>query len=298
MFLYIDEFKERSKTYQLYGRRLENIYDGDRYFHELSVDEIKKILSEGNLKGAVTSKVAINAYIEFLWKEYFINVTDLYYDINQINLSLLKYNKEYFYSLEQLLSEGAELIENAEKAFSQQGVHHDISALMTLFILNWHGLDSNDIVTIKLTDVKGGAIYVPSRDSTIILSKKEYDIVSEYKDKIGYFQHKNRNPMYTQNTLIRSVGGTEITEKTIRNIRYQAKSVCGDDIEKFSSRNIMASGHYYKLYEYTLRIGRSITPKDYDEVCELLNVTKKSITVINRNFKSYLQIRKEWFANR
>jgi hypothetical protein len=104
--------------------------------------------------------------------------------------------------------------------------------------------------------------------------------------------------MYTQNTLIRSVGGTEITEKTIRNIRYQAKSVCGDDIEKFSSRNIMASGHYYKLYEYTLRIGRSITPKDYDEVCELLNVTKKSITVINRNFKSYLQIRKEWFANR
>lgn len=294
MVLYLDEFIE---AFPDKGKNL-NYYDRlPEYLHEMSVDDVLKEINRNGTRSRYVQYLIIVEYFSWLYNQYNIDVAVKNFQLQQ---QFNKDNKTFigFYNLTELkqaIEKGLQLA-NTEDNVSLP----DYSGLKAIFFLEWFGILPESAVTIKLSDVSndGAQVYVPVEDRTIdILDKGVADYFAEYKAMTGFKRNKNskEETPYAQSTFYRNTSfrNSEITPKTIYNVRQKFITACGD--KRFAKKRIYYSGRYNEMYHYEEQNGEILVNEESLKVVrKIFNKPDLQINVLNTIMNEYKVYRTEY----
>lgn len=286
MVLHLKEFQEET------GDRADILnYYGNlpKYIHEMSSDELVKHINRFGEKSRLGQQSIVMSYLKWLNSKYDINCTDLFFNLK--NALQKDENKGFvgFYSL----SEIKKAITDAEYII-EDTIISDWDGLYAVFYLEWYGIKSESIISIKLSDVTddGRIVYVPAENRIVIIDDLSVsEFFKEYKKKTGFKKRESYKNIseYTQNTFIRTVSKKPINDKTIYNLRGKFVKGCGD--RRFSASRVYESGRMYALYQEELSLNDELTTK-YQDIIENVYNQKLSITQMGsilRNYNVYKQ---------
>ncbi len=288
MVLHLEEFRQEDP---LLGKFL-NYYDKlPKYLHEMSVKDIMKHINRNGVRSWYLQQRAVLDYFMWLHKNYDINLTEKFFELQQV-----RNDKAYvgFYTLDDL-KQGIE--KNITKAEDENSASFpDYSGLKAIFFLEWYGVMPEAAITIRLTDVSddGKKVYIPAEDRTIEIDDNGVaEYFSEYKFKKGFKRPKAKEETpYTQNTFYRNTArrGGDVTVKTIYNIRQKFIQACSD--ERFEKRRVFYAGRYAEMVKAETKLGRELSASDTAS-CEMIQkifneeMTFNTISYTIREYRVY-----------
>lgn len=294
MVLHLVEFTE---AFPIKGKNLNHYDKLPQYLHEMSVDDILKEINRNGTRSRYMQYSVISEYFSYLYNKYGIDVAVKNFEIQQ---QFSKDNKTFvgFYDL-------TELKQAIEKGFQLANIEDnvslpDYSGLKAIFFLEWFGILPESAVTIKLSDVSndGAQLYVPVEDRIIEISDKGVaEYFAEYKAMTGFKRNKNskEETPYAQSTFYRNTSfrNSEITPKTIYNVRQKFITACGD--KRFAKKRIYYSGRYNEMYRYEEQNGEIlINEEGLKVVRNIFNKPDLQINVLNTIMNEYKVYRTEY----
>lgn len=290
MVLYLNEFKNYHLPYGMAMSKYSQL-TGDKVFHELPAQEIVKMMVQHGAQTLYRYKSAINCYLKWLTENYKINTSDLYFELNHIDLS------DYvefigFYNFKDL---NDSLYESEVTAEANSEVLSDRNALYTVFYLQWLGIMPPDTITIRLTDVTefGHRVYIPSLDKTLAIDNDVIaNFIWNYKNTEGIIAnpHDKKIRLYTQDTLCRTTRNNDFKIKSIYSQRSNFILATGD--KRFSKNHIFYSGCYDRMWQTEKRLNRQLGVSDTNIISEIFGRTEMNVsntTVIMREYRKYKQ---------
>lgn len=294
MVLHLEEFLEKSPDK---GKNL-NYYDKlPQYLHEMDVDDILKEINRNGVRSRYIQYVTIVEYFSWLYNKYGVEVAVKNFQLQQ---QFGKTDKTFvgFYDiaeLKQAIEKGLQLA-NTEDSVSLP----DYSGLKAIFFLEWFGILPESAVTIKLSDVSndGAQLYVSVEDRTIEISDKGVaEYFAEYKAMTGFKRNKNskEETPYAQNTFYRNTSfrNSEITPKTIYNVRQKFITACGD--KRFAKKRIYYSGRYNEMYRYEEQNGEIlINEEGLKVVRNIFNKPDLQLYALREAINEYRVYRQEY----
>ena len=294
MFLYYDDFKEQSlHSARLLAKLKED--DIKCFVHEMKINDIKIFLGSEGRRGFESKKCALLDYLQWLFNTHNIDTVNLYQEVRCVTSKDINFEPFYFYSLQEFHRELDKAIESAYISSEASGENRDFDGFKAFCLCQWYGVTIDEFVSIHLYDVKGNEIYIPLTDRKIIVDDKTSEIINEYKNKIGIIitrGHMEYLRKYKQNTLYRTISNSDVTKKTIENIR--AIFIMHYKDSRFAKGRIFYSGRYEKLLEIENQLNRDLTLEDVDIVKQVFRRENIAIRVVIQDYEKYKEYRENW----
>lgn len=286
LVLHLDEFRDEI------GDRggILNYYDTlPEYIHEMSSDELIKHINRSGEKSRLIQQSVIKSYLKWLSANYDIDCTDLFYNLSS---DLTKDENKIFVGFYNL-SEMKTALNDAEFIL-ENNVYADWDSLYAVFYLEWYGIDTKSILSIKLRDVTddGKIVYVPAENRIVIIDDSSVsDFFTSYKLKTGFKKHENdkREIEYSQDTFIRTSSKKSVNDKTIYNLR--GKFVRGCEDIRFAKDRVYESGRMYALYQEEPNLNDELSTKHQDIIESIYHqkLTYTQVSSILRRYNVYKQ---------
>ena len=290
MVLYFDEYKEQFNNY---GNVLAYYHKLPLMLNEMSADEILKEMNRNGTKAFYPQKAAISNYLLWLSNNYDIDVNNLYYNLYQ-NDNKKSFKFVGFFDFQDL-QKG--IIDAESTIEANSTADRDYDGLLCVFYLEWLGVSSDSLLSIRLEDVSnlGKSVYIPAEDRTIEIDNDTIaDFLWNYKNTLGRRRSGNQKNIteYKQNTLYRTIKGDEINKKTIYNARRNFVSESGD--KRFSKNRIYDSGRFYALYQEELKYSQEFkletnSPDINDEVRQIIRKVYNKPDMSNESIATCLR---------
>ena len=295
MLLKYDEFEEFS-THS--ASMLSSLQNKKEFAHKMSIDTIKEFLGSDGYKGYAAKKSAILKYYKWLFDNYQEDTSEIYSDVSLLDASDIPFQEVYFYSLEDMHRGVEYAIEQAYISSEANGENRDFDGYKVFCLLQWHGVTTEEFVSIKLSDVNDRKIFIPLSNRTIIVDERTADIINEYKKKQGVaaFSEKKKDSIisYKQNTLYRTIRGQDITKKSIDNVRNVVASHYKDI--RLAKGRILDSGRYFNLINIEAQLGRDIVNSDVDIINQVFRNNTKNVWNIIQDYNQYKENREAWLS--
>lgn len=290
MILYLEEFKDIANPTQF--STFKKLHKYPKYVHEMTIGELKAFVTDSQSQSAFAAKKGIlRKYLKWLFDEHNIDTRDLFAQVKDIKPIL---STEWFYSLESFVKELTQAIAQAECDIEATVTHQcDFQGLQAFYLLSWYGIEPSDFVSIKLTDVNGRDIYIPTLKKHIVVDKIVADVLEEYKNTTGRIRQKSFIP-YTQNNLYRNIDPNPISAKTIDRIKGRFYKVNSDT--RFRGNIVESSGKFYRLVKLEEELGRDLTDKDAELINQYLNESKVTMYQFLCDFEKYKEKRNEYLC--
>ena len=226
MVLHLEEYSSQNDSY---GKLLPYYDKLPQFIHEMSAEEILKEMNRNGTKTFYQQKAAISNYLLWLTNTYGIDVNDLYFALSK-NDNKKSFKFVGFFDFQDLQKGiiDAELTIEANSTADR-----DYDGLLCVFYLEWLGVSSDSLLSIRLEDVSelGKKVYIPAEDRTIEIDNDTIaDFIWKYKNTTGRRRSSNQKTIteYRQNTLYRTIKGDDINRKTIYTARNNFVSESGD----------------------------------------------------------------------
>ena len=290
MILYLEEFKEVANPTQF--SIFKKLQEHPKYVHEMEINELRDFITDSQSQSAFAAKKGIlKKYLKWLLDEYKIDTKDIFVQVKKVKTDL---SVEYFYDLESFVKELTQAIAQAECDIEATVKHQcDLQGLQAFYLLSWYGIKASDFVSVKLIDVNGRDIYVPTLKKHIIVDKIVADVLEEYKNTTGRTRQKSFI-LYTQDTLYRNLDPALISERTIDNIKRRFYKVNND--KRFRGNIVEMSGKFYRLLQLEKNLGRDLTDKDTELINQYLNENKVKMYQFVCDFEKYKEKRNEYLC--
>lgn len=234
MVLYLDEFvaSKEGKNYSTVMIRFKNL---DKYLHDMDADEIYGIIADGNTRNIRWYLLGVTCYLRWLYINHGFKPKDL---IRNLSEKTGWSDPGFFiHSYDELIAE-IDICMNDER-----NAGRDLERFRCICMLKWLMLSQEEIISVRLCDVKEDRIYVPLTDRTVEMPDEIATIILNHKLQKAPYDGV-RMKTYKQDTLIRTTKGESVIVKTLHNIFYQIKKS-----RKLMYKNIGISAACCKLWE-------------------------------------------------
>lgn len=163
--------------------------------------------------------------------------------------------------------------------------------------LTWHGLQVEEILTLKKKDVLDDRIFVGTRE--VVLPNFVMDVLKKYRDSAGYYQQAKGVifwPYEDSEYLFRSNFNSSLTPSQLRTAVSKLNRTA-DEGHNFSLKNVYMSGVYHRAYVQEV-VDKTFNPKtaSLEEVVRVLELKSTSRQRKSRALIDYEKY-KEMFSN-
>ena len=304
MVLYLDEYiaylnSTQNKNFAVEHGRIKKFNSDKKYLHELSAPEILAATERYGGNSPYTFRKIIIAYLNWLSSTYAVNTTNLVYAIENSGVEGVYIG---VYDANDLIT----VVDNALEGYelSRESLPKGVPSVIeqnvkTLYYLEWYGVNSENILSIRLSDVKdkGRTIFVPTLNKNIHIDN---EVIAEYiNDWTKTDEIKTR---HDSRELYLSIKGDNLLRNTRGNcgLTYVNKihSVIKDP--RLGYNKVCYAGAFHRMYELENEQGDVIEylkNEDYlKEEFYWLSHNKQSLLGIIRLYRVYKDFYLKWMS--
>lgn len=266
-----------------------------KYLHEMTTDEIRELVK--GAENTTRQKVGeFNRYFKWLSEQG----KPTHEQLVVADFIGEKAAKEYIFDTDDFFTTWELFIEAIKRYSYVKNVSYNediITSVQVVCLLLWHGVSTDKIFDIKLSDVSENGILGYDLD----LDKITLDIFMRYKNMVGMNIQRGINEelsfqKFQQDTFIRSSGKEKINYQYIADRR--ARNCCVLDTDEwirtlFSYGYLYDNGIWHRIYN---RIHSGDTKNFADIAIEegRINTTQRMMEEYQRKYKKYAKARDEY----
>jgi hypothetical protein len=257
----------------------------------MPIDKIKEIIGNQGVRSYYYRYNAVVKYLKWLYnnendQKLKETIIEKYYEVKQLGNNSIPYVEVYLYDFSDLKMS---LETNLRKASADEFA--DYSGLEVYYLLQWHGVTTEEFISIKLSDVSENKVYIPLSNRTITVNDWTAEKIKNYKNESGTEMPAGKNYKmgfiyYKQDTLFRTIRSNDITIKTIYNYKHKFVNSCGD--ERFAKKRVYYSGRYFELIKLEQKLNIELDIKNaelmYDIMPELKCKESQAVTRMLRDY--------------